>query len=219
MKEMTSLDLVTAIAKALKDWDGTVDQAVQKLSAAVQMVRAYGEQFPQPEAKDARELNDAEVEKSIRWLEQWGPRNCEPVIAAYRNLQARLASAYAQGEEIERLRAEARTQHDRTIQDLAAVSESARAALAEGTKEPTMADGRTVNQFIKDAYNEPAEGTTREGEPAEIPPCPKCGKPAHGSMQMVYGCGDGDCDESITGWTKPEWIEHCRAFEAPGGKA
>jgi hypothetical protein len=51
----------------------------------------------------------------------------------------------------------------------------------------------------------------------DIPPCPKCGKPAHGVMQMTYGCGDGDCDESITGWTKPEWIEHCAAILAKSG--
>ena len=33
-----------------------------------------------------------EVEKSIRWLEKYGPRNCDPVITAYRALQNQLAA-------------------------------------------------------------------------------------------------------------------------------
>jgi hypothetical protein len=92
-----------------------------------------------------------------------------------------------------------------------------------GSDEWTVGEGSTYRGFFYSGWDAalatPAEGTTREGERIDILPCPICGKPAYGSMQMVYGCGDGNCDESLHGWSKPEWIEHCAlAHEAQEDK-
>jgi hypothetical protein len=47
-----------------------------------------------------------------------------------------------------------------------------------------------------------------------VSPCPTCGKPAHAVMALVYGCGDGNCDESIHVYQRNEWEEHYREVAA-----
>lgn len=48
MKNNLPLEVVIEVAKALEDWDGSVEQASQKLTAAVKAVKRYAEAYKPP---------------------------------------------------------------------------------------------------------------------------------------------------------------------------